>query len=58
MVAASIDRTRAVRIRIRGTDGVGKTAFDAPASAMQFPAAIGRDDPTVNQMPANIEEKR
>jgi hypothetical protein len=58
MVAASIDRMRTVRIRIRGADGVGKTAFDAPASAMQFPAGIGRDDPTVSPLPANIEEKR
>ena len=58
MVAGSIDRTGAVRILIRGADGVGKTAFDAPASAMQVPAAIGRDDPTISPTPANIEEKR
>ena len=57
MVASSIDRTGAARIRIRGTDGVGKTAFNSPASAMQLPKAIGRDDPTVSPTPANIVEK-
>ena len=30
----------------------------APVGAMQFPTAIGRDDPTVSPLPANIEEKR
>jgi hypothetical protein len=58
MVAAPIDAKRGPRILIRGTDGVGKSALDASAQPLLFPAATRRLRPTASPLSANTEESR
>jgi len=58
MDAAPIDEMRAPRILIRGTDGVGKSALDASAQPLLFPAATRRRRPTVVPLSATTEESR
>jgi len=58
MVATSIDEMGASRILIRGTDGVGKSAFNASARPLPFSAASRRLKPTVGPVTLNKEEAR
>ncbi len=58
MAAASIDEMGATRILIRGTDGVGKSAFNASARPLPFSAASRRLAPTVGPVTLAKEDAR